>query len=103
MEDVHGKEISLQYTTVKVPGMKPRGSKVVPGSGGSDPLSAEMHTLNIASVGTPGPPLTGRSSLGGPLQSNKDKVREIFVLSFCFPGVRTRGERGWMLCMVDVW
>lgn len=82
MEDVHGKEISLQYTTVKVPGMKPRGSKVVPGSGGSDPLSAEMHTLNIASVGTPGPPLTGRSSLGGPLQSNKDKVREIFVLSF---------------------
>ncbi|XP_037780037.1 centaurin-gamma-1A-like isoform X1 [Penaeus monodon] len=73
MEDVHGKEISLQYTTVKVPGMKPRGSKVVPGSGGSDPLSAEMHTLNIASVGTPGPPLTGRSSLGGPLQSNKDK------------------------------
>lgn len=84
MEDVHGKEISLQYTTVKVPGMKPRGSKVVPGSGGSDPLSAEMHTLNIASVGTPGPPLTGRSSLGGPLQSNKDKVRQSFRFLFLF-------------------
>ncbi|XP_063230807.1 centaurin-gamma-1A isoform X4 [Bacillus rossius redtenbacheri] len=27
MDDVHGKEISLQYVTVKVPGQKPRGSK----------------------------------------------------------------------------
>ncbi|XP_071443534.1 centaurin-gamma-1A [Hetaerina americana] len=29
MDDVHGKEISLQYVTVKVPGQKPRGSKSV--------------------------------------------------------------------------
>ena len=29
MEDIHGKEISLQYVTVKIPGQKPRGSKVV--------------------------------------------------------------------------
>lgn len=29
MEDVHGKEISLQYVTVKIPGQKPRGSKTV--------------------------------------------------------------------------
>ncbi|KPJ10043.1 Centaurin-gamma-1A [Papilio machaon] len=29
MEDVNGKEISLQYVTVKVPGQKPRGSKSV--------------------------------------------------------------------------
>jgi len=29
MEDVHGKEISLQYVTVKVPGQKPRGSKTI--------------------------------------------------------------------------
>lgn len=29
MEDAHGKEISLQYVTVKVPGQKPRGSKTV--------------------------------------------------------------------------
>ncbi len=55
MENVHGKEISLQYVTVKVPGQKPRGSRSVPGQqqqGGSvatanggglaavDPLSA---------------------------------------------------------------
>ena len=29
MENVHGKEISLQYVTVKVPGQKPRGSRSV--------------------------------------------------------------------------
>ncbi|KAK4291220.1 hypothetical protein Pmani_035936 [Petrolisthes manimaculis] len=68
MEDVHGKEISLQYTTVKVPGMKPRGSKVVGGSG--DQLTPDMTSLSLTS--TPGPPLVGRPSLGG--QTNKDKV-----------------------------
>ncbi|XP_045114559.1 centaurin-gamma-1A-like [Portunus trituberculatus] len=74
MEDVHGKEISLQYTTVKVPGMKPRGSKVVGGSSGSDPLASDLNTLSINPTGTPGPPLAGRASLTGPTQSNKDKV-----------------------------
>lgn len=75
MENVHGKEISLQYTTVKLPGMKPRGSKVV-GSGG-DPLTSDLHTLSITSTtGTPAQPLTGRASLGTPMQSNKDKVIE---------------------------
>ncbi|KAL1500873.1 hypothetical protein ABEB36_006298 [Hypothenemus hampei] len=29
MDDVHGKEISLQYVTVKVPGQRPRGSKSI--------------------------------------------------------------------------
>ena len=29
MDNVHGKEISLQYVTVKVPGQKPRGSRTV--------------------------------------------------------------------------
>lgn len=29
MDDVHGKVISLQYVTVKVPGQKPRGSKSI--------------------------------------------------------------------------
>lgn len=38
MDDIHGKEISLQYVTVKVPGQKPRGSKsiiTVAGTNGS--------------------------------------------------------------------
>ncbi|XP_040569341.1 centaurin-gamma-1A isoform X1 [Lepeophtheirus salmonis] len=30
MENIHGKEISLQYVTVKVPGQKPRGSRTIP-------------------------------------------------------------------------
>lgn len=77
MEDVHGKEISLQYTTVKVPGMKPRGSKVVGGSGG-DQLTSDMTSLSLTS--TPGPPLSGRPSLGG--QTNKDKVSLLYFTHF---------------------
>ncbi|XP_047528456.1 centaurin-gamma-1A isoform X1 [Vanessa atalanta] len=45
MEDVNGKEISLQYVTVKVPGQKPRGSKsiitTVPGYNGY--TSMDIH------------------------------------------------------------
>ncbi|KAL1140848.1 hypothetical protein AAG570_000776, partial [Ranatra chinensis] len=41
MENVHGKEIPLQYVTVKVPGQKPRGSKTITQSNGSsDALSS---------------------------------------------------------------
>ena len=29
MDDVHGKEINLLRTTVKVPGQRPRGSKTI--------------------------------------------------------------------------
>ena len=70
MEDVHGKEISLQYTTVKVPGMKPRGSKVVGTSGGGQDLTSDINAMNLGNT-----PLTGRASLG-PSQTNKDKVRD---------------------------
>ncbi|MCL4135749.1 UNVERIFIED_CONTAM: hypothetical protein GTU68_052251 [Idotea baltica] len=75
MEDVHGKDISLQYTTVKVPGMKPRGSRVV----GADPLTSELNSLNLASS-TPLNPsaasttVSGRPSLGGQNNNVKDKV-----------------------------
>ncbi|XP_050664291.1 centaurin-gamma-1A isoform X2 [Leptidea sinapis] len=45
MEDVNGKEIALQYVTVKVPGQKPRGSKsiitTVPGYNGY--TSVDIH------------------------------------------------------------
>ncbi|XP_039290844.1 centaurin-gamma-1A isoform X1 [Nilaparvata lugens] len=43
MDDVHGKEISLQYVTVKVPGQKPRGSKTIvapPTNGVNDSLAS---------------------------------------------------------------
>jgi len=29
MNNVHGKEIPLQYVTVKVPGQKPRGTRII--------------------------------------------------------------------------
>lgn len=48
MEDVHGKEIPLQYVTVKVPGQKPRGSKTVSQSNGSnDALSSITSELYL--------------------------------------------------------
>ena len=39
MENTHGKEISLQYVTVKVPGQKPRGSRTVPNSASANNTS----------------------------------------------------------------
>ncbi|KAG8273534.1 Arf-GAP with GTPase, ANK repeat and PH domain-containing protein 3 [Homalodisca vitripennis] len=48
MDDVHGKEISLQYVTVKVPGQKPRGSKTI-----SQPTSNGIHdSLGSLSITT---------------------------------------------------
>lgn len=50
MEDIHGKEISLQYVTVKVPGQKPRGSKsiiTVAGTNGSSGLNEGIGGLSL--------------------------------------------------------
>ncbi|KAH1022304.1 hypothetical protein HUJ04_011726 [Dendroctonus ponderosae] len=51
MDDVHGKEISLQYVTVKVPGQKPRGSKsiVTVSSQGYGGCSSALHE-NLGSL-----------------------------------------------------
>lgn len=47
MDNIHGKEISLQYVTVKVPGQKPRGSRsIIPTSNG---LSEGLSNLSISS------------------------------------------------------
>ncbi|XP_025408170.1 centaurin-gamma-1A isoform X1 [Sipha flava] len=55
MEDVHGKEISLQYVTVKVPGQKPRGSKTIMSlsstnhhHGSSNGISEHMSNISIS-------------------------------------------------------
>lgn len=50
MEDVHGKEIPLGHVTVKVPGMRPRGSRST--STNQDPtnngnIAMEMNNLSI--------------------------------------------------------
>ncbi|TRY68726.1 hypothetical protein TCAL_06823 [Tigriopus californicus] len=46
MENVHGKEILLQYVTVKVPGQKPRGSRVVVSS--EDQINSQDTNISIA-------------------------------------------------------
>ncbi|CAG9864076.1 unnamed protein product [Phyllotreta striolata] len=51
MDDVHGKEIPLQYVTVKVPGQKPRGSKsiiTVAGGGHYTSVSESFGGLSLA-------------------------------------------------------
>ncbi|KAK9874956.1 hypothetical protein WA026_005771 [Henosepilachna vigintioctopunctata] len=50
MDDVHGKEISLQYVTVKVPGQKPRGSRsiiTVVGTNGSSSINDGLGGLTL--------------------------------------------------------
>ncbi|KRT82486.1 Pleckstrin homology domain containing protein [Oryctes borbonicus] len=50
MNDTHGKEISLQYVTVKVPGQKPRGSKsiiTVAGTNGSSSINESLGGLSL--------------------------------------------------------
>lgn len=49
MENVHGKEISLQYVTVKVPGQKPRGSRTVPNSNSTTNASSAADSSISAS------------------------------------------------------
>ena len=55
MSNVHGKDIPLQYVTVKVPGQKPRGSRTVQTQQSTtQPHTSEANfgTANSASVST---------------------------------------------------
>ena len=49
MEDIHGKEISFQYVTVKVPGQRPKGSRTVINSTKDQPdnNNAENSSMEI--------------------------------------------------------
>ncbi|XP_043195778.1 centaurin-gamma-1A-like [Amphibalanus amphitrite] len=51
MEDAHGKEICLQYTTVKVPGQRPRGSKSIPNAN-NNTLADNISNLTLNSSGS---------------------------------------------------
>lgn len=53
MDDVHGKEISLQYVTVKVPGQKPRGSRsiiTVAGTNSSNSINEGLGGLSLSGM-----------------------------------------------------
>ncbi|XP_022238956.1 centaurin-gamma-1A-like, partial [Limulus polyphemus] len=50
MDDVHGKEIPLMHTTVKIPGQKPRGSRQLPSTSSSNQmndLSSELSGISF--------------------------------------------------------
>merc|ERR1719266_647045 len=55
MSNVHGKEIPLQYVTVKVPGQKPRGSRTIPQTNpqvsGSNPGSVGNNAASSQATG----------------------------------------------------
>ena len=61
MENSHGKEISLQYVTVKVPGQKPRGSRTVPNSASANNTSES--SVSTSSQNQSG--FNGKSGGGG--------------------------------------
>lgn len=59
MDDSHGKEISLQYVTVKVPGQKPRGSR-----------GTQQQTAVVTS--TAGVLTNANGALGDPVSTGKE-------------------------------
>ncbi|KAH6930297.1 hypothetical protein HPB50_012545 [Hyalomma asiaticum] len=48
MDDVHGKEIPLMHTTVKIPGQKPRGSRAAGSTPQVNDLASDVGTLSLA-------------------------------------------------------
>lgn len=69
MDNIHGKEISLQYVTVKVPGQKPRGSRsIIPASNG---LNDGISNLSLCNYVGKDKKLGDKSSLST-FDANKD-------------------------------
>ncbi|CAL4102316.1 unnamed protein product [Meganyctiphanes norvegica] len=77
MEDIHGKDISLKYTTVKIPEMHPRGRR---NTASPDYLRRHINGINRANRSLSLTPNMGRASLGAP--STSLKVKEYFLFFF---------------------
>lgn len=82
MEDVHGKEISLQYVTVKIPGQKPRGSKTVNTSSMNESfvnfsISSKYEYLLAQAIF-----LITAASYSGSMKDEKMKITFFFVFFF---------------------
>ncbi|XP_055634991.1 centaurin-gamma-1A isoform X2 [Toxorhynchites rutilus septentrionalis] len=95
MDDIHGKEVSLQYVTVKVPGQKPRGSKsIITNSALTGANLASTAGLNGKSAGpTAGCGSQGNTSNGltegiGGLSLAKDRKLTEKVLLTAFDTLR---------------
>ncbi|KAL3836894.1 hypothetical protein ACJMK2_022301, partial [Sinanodonta woodiana] len=81
MDDVHGKEIALVHTTVKIPGQRPSGSRTTSSSQDTNGMSAELNNLSIGGKGLrekENVQLTGYDALREHAPSNID---DAFVIS----------------------
>jgi hypothetical protein len=79
MDDSHGKEISLQYVTVKVPGQKPRGSRgtqsqPTTNSGAFSTVGAAAAAMTPAANGITDPSLTLTGKLSKPLDQDESSL-----------------------------
>ena len=68
MSNVHGKEIPMQYVTVKVPGQKPRGSRTVQPQQSLNPHASES---NFGSANTVSTSSSSSNIMGGGTGSSK--------------------------------
>nr|XP_029710385.1 LOW QUALITY PROTEIN: centaurin-gamma-1A-like [Aedes albopictus] len=93
MDDVHGKEVSLQYVTVKVPGQKPRGSKsIITNSaltGGANSVAPPLSNGKMTgSTGSQGGGSNGLTEGIGGLSLAKDRKMTEKVLLTAFDTLR---------------
>ncbi|KXJ80801.1 hypothetical protein RP20_CCG023446 [Aedes albopictus] len=93
MDDVHGKEVSLQYVTVKVPGQKPRGSKsIITNSaltGGANSAAPPLSNGKMTgSTGSQGGGSNGLTEGIGGLSLAKDRKMTEKVLLTAFDTLR---------------
>ncbi|XP_062548674.1 centaurin-gamma-1A [Armigeres subalbatus] len=91
MDDVHGKEVSLQYVTVKVPGQKPRGSKSIITNSALTGANVAAPTMNGKMTGSTGSQGSGSNGLTegiGGLSLAKDRKMTEKVLLTAFDTLR---------------
>nr|CAI5843929.1 unnamed protein product [Callosobruchus analis] len=79
MDDVHGKEVGLQYVTVKVPGKRPRGTKAIITVAGTGAGGGNSHGAAAAAI---------NEGLGGLSITGKDKRATEKVLLSAFETVK---------------
>uniref|UniRef100_A0A240PNT9 Centaurin-gamma-1A n=1 Tax=Anopheles atroparvus TaxID=41427 RepID=A0A240PNT9_ANOAO len=87
MDDVHGKEVSLQYVTVKVPGQRPRGTKSIITNSALTAAAAQAQAAQASSNGTNGQTNGLTEGIGG-LSLVKDRKCTEKVLLTAFDTLR---------------
>ena len=78
MNNVHGKEIPLQYVTVKVPGQKPRGSRTVQSQQSLNPHASESNFGSANTVSTS----SSSSNIMGGVGTASSKGEKVLLTSY---------------------